>query len=578
MAQDLLNQEIEPIQSLEPEVPQTVNPQLVEQQRIENEEAAKQAQIAEQAAKDEAAKIEEQENEIQYRMRNSRQPRHIVESELAQEKRRDAQSKERSAAAKVESVASAQQSIRDEIVELQANKEDALSLGVSTKGIDERLAELTSQLQAAEPVQLTQPQERIPAQISPEQVAVAEQAAIDTATTEQAEVADEVEAAKEIDEAAEKVNRRTVLAKQKLQDEVDAQRAAIAKAKSALEDEDLKTKKVDMDRFWNDESGVGSTWRKVIAGIAIFMGAAGSNGNQAAKIIRDTIDKDIAQQNLDNKTALAKREQAFKLVGQEIDRLQQITDNDLKQQKLDALKQKAVAEAFETRQERLEDKLSEAETKILEQQLVTNNRGEKGLSDAFLTKLEFANPKLGNQIRQRAIALPNSDKIRLGANKAAVDKLSKVQNEVIPAIQGAKRIMKLSKSGSRLDPVNRAKIATDLKAVIGQLRIPFTGPGVLTDTEFNRLLETVGDPNRLFAIPDWERTKLMTVINKLSSDLIQGYKNAGVTGASVSEILGKREAWVRKKMKQSKAKRADIETVLDNLISSGSLSAAQYGE
>ena len=157
--------------------------------------------------------------------------------------------------------------------------------------------------------------------------------------------------------------------------------------------------------------------------------------------------------------------------------------------------------------------------------------------------------------------------IQLADNKKASEDVRKFQAEVEPAIKGAHRILKISEQGSRLNLKDRARIATDLKALVGQLRIPFTGPGVLTDTEYERLLDTIGDPNKLFAIPDIERTKIKTVINKLTSDLDTRYKQAGIKG-----VKSKREKLIDLKLQQKVGSRAQIEKTIDSLIEQGKLS------
>jgi len=62
---------------------------------------------------------------------------------------------------------------------------------------------------------------------------------------------------------------------------------------------------------------------------------------------------------------------------------------------------------------------------------------------------------------------------------------------------------------------------------VGQLRLPFTGPGAMTDTEYGRLLDTIGDPNKIVDSFGIERLKLQTVLNKLNSDMGMAARNAG---------------------------------------------------
>jgi hypothetical protein len=74
----------------------------------------------------------------------------------------------------------------------------------------------------------------------------------------------------------------------------------------------------------------------------------------------------------------------------------------------------------------------------------------------------------------------------------------------------------------------RAQMQTELAALVGQLRLPFTGPGAMTNEEYKRLAETIGDPTKFAAMPAWERVKLQTVLKKLNGDLKTRAKAAGL--------------------------------------------------
>jgi len=287
--------------------------------------------------------------------------------------------------------------------------------------------------------------------------------------------------------------------------------------------------------------------------------------------VMQRIKQDIDAQKLNRQQTLARRQHAYKLVNEQLNRMQEMTQNDFKRQQLALTQQKLNAEINATNQERLEA----AKASVLKNTLVDKISSKEGLTPQELNAIAISDPKLN--ITERAIALPFSKKIRVGTNKASIDKLAEFQNDVVPAIQGAKRLLRLSKEGSRLNLEDRAKVSSDLKALVGQLRIPFTGPGVLTDREYDRLLDTIGDPNKLFALPFVERTKIETVINKLSSDLVQRYKNAGIQARDV-ELLGPREALIRAQMKRSKdLSRDQLETAIDNQVKKGAL-PEEYAE
>jgi len=68
---------------------------------------------------------------------------------------------------------------------------------------------------------------------------------------------------------------------------------------------EIQNMKVDQGRFWAGKS----TGEKILAGIALFLGAAGSGGNKAATVIQDAINKDIKLQegDIENKFGLYKQ-------------------------------------------------------------------------------------------------------------------------------------------------------------------------------------------------------------------------------------------------------------------------------
>ena len=350
----------------------------------------------------------------------------------------------------------------------------------------------------------------------------------------------------EVDQRAEGIKQEHIQVQaeeQVAQNEIARQRKILADAQKKLADEDLSLEAIDPDRFWNNRS----TGSKIAAAIGMMLGGA-----PAVAIVQKQIQQDIDSQNLTNKQALAKRAQAIKLVTTQIDRLSALTNDQFKQQKLQLSKQQLEAQLGKINLERLKEAKNEITKRQLSYQL---NSGK--LKDPSL---------LSKEDRDRVVRMKDGS-IQLADNKKASEAVRKFQSEVEPAIKGAHRILKLSQEGSRLNLKDRARVATDLKALVGQLRIPFTGPGVLTDKEYDRLLDTIGDPNKLFAIPEIERTKIKTVISKLTGDLQIRYEQAGLKG-----VKSKREKLIDLKVKQKAGSREQIESTIDKLIEQGSLS------
>lgn len=350
----------------------------------------------------------------------------------------------------------------------------------------------------------------------------------------------------EVDQRAEEIKQQQleVEAQQQAADsELQRQRRIIEEAQNKLAEEDLKLQAINPDRYWNNRS----TGQKILAAIGMMLGGA-----PAANIVQQQIDADINAQKLSNQQKLAKRAQAIKIVNSQIDRLQSLTNDQFKQQRLDLAKQQFGLQLQKINAERLQLAQAEANKRQLQ-----NDLSQGKLKDPSL---------LNKEDKERVVRMRDGS-IQLADNKKASEDVRKFQAEVEPAIKGAHRILKISEESSRLNLADRARIATDLKALVGQLRIPFTGPGVLTDKEYDRLLDTIGDPSKLFALPSIERTKIKTVINKLSSDLDMRYKQAGV-----NPVKSKREKLIDLKLQQKAGSRQQIEKTIDSLIQQGKLS------
>lgn len=327
------------------------------------------------------------------------------------------------------------------------------------------------------------------------------------------------------------------------QDEIAKQRKLVQDSQARLAEEDLQLSKIDPDRFWNNRS----TGQKIMAAIGMMLGGAPAVG-----IVQQQIKNDIDSQNLTNKQALAKRAQAIKLVTTQIDRLSALTNDKFKQEKLQLSKQQLGLQVQKLNAERMQLAQNDIKKRQLQKELSTG---------------KLKDPSLLNKEDKERVVRMRDGSIQLADNKKASEDVRKFQAEVEPAIKGAHRILKISQEGSRLNLKDRARVATDLKALVGQLRIPFTGPGVLTDKEYDRLLDTIGDPSKLFAIPEIERTKIKTVINKLTSDLDTRYSQAGL-----QNVKSKREKLIDLKLQQKVGSRNEIESTIDNLIKQGKLS------
>lgn len=319
-------------------------------------------------------------------------------------------------------------------------------------------------------------------------------------------------------------------------------------------DASQKVKDFKFQDYWSDKT----TGQKVMAGIAIMLGAYGAglrgdNVNTGLAVINQNIDRDIQRQKMEfekNKDAVNVAQNKFALYNQKFDneRMAELAlkDNALavSQLKLDQLSQQnkspqilaqAKEAASKIEQQRLQAKMQFEQ--LARQQALLKSLGQqtsRTLSPQEEMVLAKADPdayKVYVEQSKRTIAPTSvSPHIKgIAINDAAANEFNKYRAEVEPAIAGAQRIMQVAKDINRVtDLKKRAQIASEMKALAGQLRIPFTGPGAMTEKEFDRLMDTIGDPVSLTSIPSVQRVKLNTVLNKLRADINLRAEQAGL--------------------------------------------------
>jgi len=173
---------------------------------------------------------------------------------------------------------------------------------------------------------------------------------------------------------------------------------------------------------------------------------------------------------------------------------------------------------------------------------------------------------LSKEDKERVVRLPDG-KISLADSKEAATKLREFKNTAEPALKLIARVRSLSKKGSKMSPLDRARMATNMQALVGGLRETFLGPGAMTESEYERLRDTIGNPNKIFTSATWELAKLGEVKNKLTGDLNTRYKNAGIDAPK-----SKREQFVKHLMSKKKGlKRESVESQIDSLVEAGKL-------
>jgi hypothetical protein len=322
-----------------------------------------------------------------------------------------------------------------------------------------------------------------------------------------------------------------------------------------LASQDFTNAKLDKDRFWSNQS----TGQKILGGIALALGAIGGGisgkQNMAMEVINKAIDRDIEEQ----KYNIQQNQDAQKMKAQNLRDQSSLGQNMLSNFRAkfgDDLQAEAALRSLmiQQTQNKLAQIAANTESKtVLENAKFINAQLEREKQNAALEmKSRLASStalqNLGTQgwenlspvqkamipedIRKQFEAQQERSApgwIGAAPTKEVAAKFIEKQNETQPAIDGVNRVLALTSGDeySKLSPESRAKVSTELVALIGALRVPFTGPGAMTDKEFERLQDTLGNPNKLLTMPSWQKVKLQTVLNKLNNDLETAASNSG---------------------------------------------------
>lgn len=308
-------------------------------------------------------------------------------------------------------------------------------------------------------------------------------------------------------------------------------------AELAQVDSDAKqARKSTSDLF--SEKGTG---QKVAAGIAMILGVAHAGlsgggvkgGNMGAQVIEDALQKE--KDNNMNKFAQSK--QMLELKRKNFDDYTQAMQQ---HEQLNDRQQLLQMQVIKTKFEQAESvyRNSAAGAAATQAKAVINDQimqRKASIANSEAINEMMKNGQFGNLSRVQIAGLPVPPEIKKAMlddfelkvegyqgtprSKEDKDQFQKFRQNIEPAINGLQRILDLQKNTSRLSMVDRAKISSEVNAATGALREAIVGPGAMTPKEFDRLVATLGDPNKIFSLPSWERAKTMTAMNKLKSDL-----------------------------------------------------------
>jgi hypothetical protein len=316
----------------------------------------------------------------------------------------------------------------------------------------------------------------------------------------------------------------------------DAEAANIVNAKTQQAVEESNAAGHSSLRSIMQNGSLGQKFAAVLAVMAGGVGAALTGGpNQSLVMFDKMLSEEMERQKFTEAQKDQTRRAALEEAELRLKQAAQKTDSEYKKSQIQQNLDEITMKRQQMQQSLVEQVQAKEASKVLESQsgqvaaatpqIAAKNRQ---LEDA-LNFYETTNPKKADGIREKLIVLPNGEMQIAKADSTRVrefEKTIRAPNE--SAINTLEKIRQFAKQASSLSLEDRAKMQTELNLAAGKLRIPITGPGAMTEDEYKRLLNTLGDPTKIFSINSIERLKLDTVMNNLKSDLKLGAAQIGV--------------------------------------------------
>lgn len=318
------------------------------------------------------------------------------------------------------------------------------------------------------------------------------------------------------------------------QDAIELQKAKLFENQQQIFNDAEELKKDAAKNYVNEVWNETSTGAKIMAALAVGLGAAnaslqGSSTNQGLELVMKIVDDQAKgkQQVFERQLAL-KSSLISKVKGQ----LQILDSRSLSKDKKMSILQM---------QQKLDQENAKVQQALL-QQMTKNSLMSKAKSRSISPEEQQSLENLlSEDDRKRVVRLPNG-LIQLADSEKAAAKVRESQAESEPAIQGLEEVVQLAESMNKYNLLSpeRAALETKLSLIAGKLRLPITGPGAMTENEYKRLRESIGDPKKILSLPTRELAKVKTVQKWLQDDLNMKYKQSGIAPIK-SESLRERQ-------------------------------------
>lgn len=271
-----------------------------------------------------------------------------------------------------------------------------------------------------------------------------------------------------------------------------------------------------------------SLGNKLLAGLSIALGGAsqaltGAKSNPVIDFMNQMVEQQAQRDNLTRQEKDMLQKQVMEAGQQELRRLESATENAYRR------------DMIRMQQRGLDAKIGQINAQLMAslQQSLPNDM----FSGRELTREEMLKARADKNLARQVVTLPNG-KSFLATNANSASEFNKFATESLGALTNLEQYKDILESGNPFSLVDRGRAAALQQAIVGALRLPFTGPGVLTDTERGQLLKAIGDFG-IIRLPYVEQAKVKQVMDSLKASTINKARLSGISGDIFPETFYK---------------------------------------
>lgn len=290
--------------------------------------------------------------------------------------------------------------------------------------------------------------------------------------------------------------------------------------------------KIDPERFINNMP----TSNKIVAFIGIALGGLAGGPNQALAMFNKHIDRDIAAQEKQIDTL----RMGANIQGNLLNQLNRQFGNKMAAQSAARV---LMMDKFALDLKKVAAENSSPMIKAKAEQMIGKLKVEKNIQigkfQGIMAK-QIANtkrkPLFGSAGNHDPATLSKDERdclvggVGITANKRHALRLTQAASDIKPAVDALNQMLKISQNPANIVNLKKRAIVDTMRIYMGgKLRLPFTGPGVLQEKEFLRLMDAIGNPKSLRNVFTGEETqKIKTTLWILQNALKTEMELAGI--------------------------------------------------